>query len=581
MIDESFYLESRSPEHIVTDRRSEPANKKAEIRNQGQHKRRYIRVKDYIDPIICRIKHIEAIEFATVVFCFTAVLCFGWEAWRGLWFLSFGDEAEHLLGGRILNGGGRLYTDYIDSHGPTIFMLSQLYGALVGWTFPQGARLFMPLFALAAAITIACSPITGCRRTRLLSASCFLGGLAIWWLINGFYLVSFYPLGGFLCTVELALLAAPAWRGKPISLFAAAFGGAAPVLVDFTAYAYGPGTAMITLAGLWPALRTRNIPILGAFFAGVGITLLAILIWLGIYSSIGQFIKWHIIFNQTAYAPFISFSLTQAFSVWEPRIDPNFLSVTASHLILIFSLLIILLRCELRNIAPVLLTFVGVMLLNVRAAIGFKDGQTMIVALALFALSGTTLVVGTGDTAPFHKIRKERGWFQIAFYTVVLSGVGVAARYAVTSPFGWTHAQVSSQPHFLIYRPSEDLMSRKVRSLVPQDEAVLALPYFPEFYWMTDRMPPKKFYEYLPWDAVWAKKHARGFSRDLCASLDVDRPKLIYYHSGSEKLFSNTDYYNCIKNKLATYYVPVVGSGPLYLRRDNRDAATPVLSAPR
>lgn len=43
------------------------------------------------------------------VFTLACLTFFGWACWKGLWFLSFCDEGEHLLGGRMLNEGGRLY----------------------------------------------------------------------------------------------------------------------------------------------------------------------------------------------------------------------------------------------------------------------------------------------------------------------------------------------------------------------------------------------------------------------------------------------------------------------------------------
>src|SRR5262249_33713917 len=54
------------------------------------------------------------------------------RSFRGLWFLDFVDEAEHIVGGYMLNHGGRLYDSFPSQHGMTPFMLTQLFDALFG-----------------------------------------------------------------------------------------------------------------------------------------------------------------------------------------------------------------------------------------------------------------------------------------------------------------------------------------------------------------------------------------------------------------------------------------------------------------
>ena len=47
----------------------------------------------------------------------------------------------HLLGGRALNSGYRLYDSFVDLHGPCIFMLAQDWEAAFGWSHSNLARL--------------------------------------------------------------------------------------------------------------------------------------------------------------------------------------------------------------------------------------------------------------------------------------------------------------------------------------------------------------------------------------------------------------------------------------------------------
>lgn len=148
------------------------------------------------------------------VFTLACLTFFGWTCWKGLWFLSFCDEGEHLLGGRMLNEGGKLYVSYVDTHGPLIFMLSQLYGALFGWHFPQGARLFLPLLALMSAASLYTTSALPGRRQRLLASLIFVETCS-YWLMDAFYMVSFYAVAGFLTVGLLALFVVPAWLDKP------------------------------------------------------------------------------------------------------------------------------------------------------------------------------------------------------------------------------------------------------------------------------------------------------------------------------------------------------------------------------
>ena len=146
-----------------------------------------------------------------------SLLFFSIRNWNGLWFPAFGDELEHLLGGKVLNAGGVLYRTYVDSHGPVTFVLTEFYGAVFGWSHANSARLISTGFALLASMFVATSPALPNTMTRLWATNLFLGLIAAVWLTQGLYLVSYYPIAGSLVTVGLVSFVVASWRGSRIS----------------------------------------------------------------------------------------------------------------------------------------------------------------------------------------------------------------------------------------------------------------------------------------------------------------------------------------------------------------------------
>ncbi|HVU44433.1 MAG TPA: hypothetical protein VHD86_25575 [Xanthobacteraceae bacterium] len=235
------------------------------------------------------------------------------RVWHGLWFVPFNDEAEHLLGGRVLNVGGHLYQTYIDYHGPVIFMLAQAYGALFGWSAPNYARLILPLLSALAAASIALSPALRSATEKCLGVSLFAGLLAAVWLVQGLYSVSFYPVAGLFAVIGIAAYLAAAWRNLSVPLPLALIAGLSFSLLAFTAYSFGPSVVLFTVSGIWSSMRQKSATL--ALIVGVAAGGFGVLIWLLFYGDLVGYIVYHIIFNQTVYAPFILHSVI-FFGAW-------------------------------------------------------------------------------------------------------------------------------------------------------------------------------------------------------------------------------------------------------------------------
>jgi hypothetical protein len=164
-----------------------------------------------------------------------SIVFFGIRTWHGLWFISFNDELMHLLGGRFLDSGGRLYRDFVDLHGPCIFMLAQIYGALFGWAHANTARLIPAGLTALAGAAVATSPALVGLIPRLWGTSLFFGLTAAVWLVQGLYLFSYYPVSGAFAVMALAWFVVPAWTGRRQPLSAAGAAGGASALMAFSA----------------------------------------------------------------------------------------------------------------------------------------------------------------------------------------------------------------------------------------------------------------------------------------------------------------------------------------------------------
>lgn len=278
-------------------------------------------------------KKIFATLFLTLSICYFFLV-----SNRGFWFLSFGDEAEHLLGAKIINDGGRLYVDYVDTHGPVIFLLGQIYGFIFGWHFPQGARAFLPIMGLFLPILTFLSLKRITYEMKCTAISTYLLIISFWWLYEGLYLVSFYPISGFLISILLSIFIFPSLREEDLPSSTLIASGSLCVIINFTAYSNGPSTFLFALSGLWPLIKNRDFHRIKLFILGVIISLMSIIIWILKYSDLKGFVLYHILFNQVSYSKFVDLYFFHFLSTWCFNTDKNFNSVNFSHIYILTSM---------------------------------------------------------------------------------------------------------------------------------------------------------------------------------------------------------------------------------------------------
>lgn len=511
-----------------------------------------------------------AFGFAAALAC----LCFVFFVVRsrnGIWFLPFSDETEHLLGGRMLNAGGRLYETYVDSHGPVIFMLTEAYGAIFGWFAPNYARLIEPGLGLLAASSVALSPALRSGTEKLWGVALFLGMLATVWLLQGLYLLNFYPVGGLLAVFGLSGFLTGVWRGETASPSMALVAGVCFALLFFTAYSFGPSIILFAISACWAASRPTRRRTTLSFVAGGAIGTLGMLVWLLARSDLLSYLAFHIAFNQTAYAPFTGFSLDNLLRSLAPSFGPS-VRVHAFGLLLCGLSCLLFVTINLaaglrRRLLSILLGHAGILLLNARGTTIFQDGTFLIAAIGV-----ASVAIPAALAWPF----VARPVLSIAISLLLglsIAGIELVGRKTLSTPAMMTRAEMVRQPRYLIAQPLHTAFFDKVRMVARPGEPVLALVYWPEFYWAADRLPMSGYYEYLPWDAAYAKSPWFGRKRDICVDLAKSPPPVVAFDSWKVwDTYAPADYMPCVLRILATKYQQSAEDHRLYFRLDRVDA---------
>lgn len=85
----------------------------------------------------------------------------------------------------------------------------------------------------------------------------------------------------------------------------------------------------------------------------------------------------------------------------------------------------------------------------------------------------------------------------------------------------------------------------------------------------------KKYHEYLPWEADYARHPWFGYERDLCVDLPANLPPVIYFDDYRVwGRWSAADYMPCVLKILARDYQRDPVEKSVYIRRDRLDRDT-------
>ncbi len=488
-----------------------------------------------------------------------AVLYFGLKAFYGLGTPSFGDESGHILGGLALAKGEILYRDYIDAHGPLIFALSWLVGLVADFRHAYLMRLIPIVCTMGTAAAVFLSPVLQKWSTRSLATAAWLAAMAAQWTVQAFNMDSYWTIGGDLLTVIMALLVLPVLLGEGVDHWQAGCGGACIALLPLTAYSFAP-TAVLLAAVVIAVRRPGYWKGIFQVLLGAGIALGISGVWMAIYGDLGGMIAYHFIANQFYYSSYINVGPGSLIVSLVPSFHPD--TTIQSLAVICFLVGSAIMFTISRHRFAALLLVGALLMMQVRGAFGFQDGTFVMGALTLCVLTMMRVLQSHDRLAPT---------VAVAFCGLYVIG----ARHAVSSPYG-TNRQQQHQMGFHPLRENTDVgFVKAIQKYSRPDERILVIPYNPDVYIYAGRLSMKKYHEYLPWEADYARHPWGGYERDLCHDLPRDLPPVIYfddYHVWGR--WAPADYMSCVLKVLAQEYQRDPVERSVYIRRDRLGQTT-------
>ncbi len=481
--------------------------------------------------------------------CTAVLLC--WTFVAGLSFLTFPDEAAQVLGGQILDDGGVLYRTFVDSHGPFIFMLAQVYGGMFGWSAPNGVRGFNILLTVLAVLSVAASPALTSPRARIWAMSLFCTLLAGIWLRQGFYQFSFYPLAGALASIVLSGLVLPACQGGSPSPGRALPAGLALVCLVANAYSFAPSAVLLALAGSSTAAVAGRRGARMALGTGILLGLIGFGAYMRIFADLRGYLAFHVAENQFVYSHYIGASLGQFWLSLVPspdrleRVQDIALCCMAAGLAGQLALAARHAEDRARRSWVIAATFAGIVLLNGRGSITFQDGTFVYAAITAFSITSANVLA----------LLARRARIAGTLGTVLVAGAALlATRQAPYLPQGMTAWEIAKTPKWPIGSPSDAPLFRLIRRITRPEQRILALPYHPRFYLLAGRMPIDGYYAYFRWDADYAQEPWFGRPHDLCTALGKTLPAVISVAEVGVWGYRPRSYVPCLADILRTRY---------------------------
>ncbi len=514
-----------------------------------------------------------ALWLPPLLLCVLAWAWFGVRCVHGFTFLSFADESGHLVGARAIHAGDRLYREFVDAHGPLVFMVAHTYGVLFGWREPLDARRAIAALAFGADACVFFSPVFRSLAERLWGAGLFAGLLAAPWLVQALDMVNYHVLGGLMVAVALAFLVVPAWQGAAIARWQAFVAGVCLVWLCACAYALAPSAFLLWASAacfIWPgadpAYRRGVMVWVALGFLGGGLVVLA---WLLVHGDVVGYLVFHFISNQFYYSQYSSFGWGAAAGSLVPSLAADRLVQSAATFAASTGLVVCiwLNRTQFRRHAVmqvfgIVLLVAALVMLNFRGASTFQDGSFVVASVALLSVALARAVPRAGTMGA------RRAWIITACLGLLVCGVEAGARAAITSPFQakWRDYQKWPKTYLAVNRATPTFA--RLHDVMRPGERLLVLVYNPDFFLPAGVLPVAKYHGYLPWEADYARHPWFGREFDLCKDTLANPPPAIVYDGW--KVWDAYDpniYIACIPALLKKDYV--LDAVPyLYVRKD-------------
>lgn len=484
-------------------------------------------------------------------------------------FFEFRDETEKFVAAQMIVEGGHLYKEIFSHHGALPYIFAHIYAICVSVTDFSYIRLVQILLALMACLAISLSPINKTKIAKFWCAGVFLALLSAFWVLQGFQVILYHSVGGFLLVVPITQLVLPLFFNSRPTCFGLITSGAAIVLANVTAYSFGISTlAIVAIVGISLSDQTERQRIIKNVLLGVAIALSAVIAWLLFFGDIKGFFIYHFIFNQFTHSKFIEFNWIKPILTLLPSLSLESLSHYFAIYSYIFCFFIFLYIAILENgkkavffkVTALLLLSLLVLYGNPRGDVGFQDSAFVIWSFALFSISSGWLLQKADST------RSTLGVMLTIFLSLMFIFAGEQiGRYGV-SAFGVHRKDMESSAVTL--KPEKSEFFDFVRSITKQEKDFLSLVFRPDLYVSLNRTPASGAYYYLPWLAAYNKKPVGDYKFDICADIKKNQPAVIFFDDEiTWGQYTVGNYEPCISQILSQDYTPIRNHKYWFLRK--------------
>ena len=485
-------------------------------------------------------------------------------------FFEFRDETEKFVAAQMIIEGGHLYKDIFSHHGVLPYIFSHAYAVFISATDFSHIRLVQILLALIACSAISLNPIHKTNSAKFFSAGVFLALLAGFWILQGFNVVLYHSVGGFLLVVPITQLALPLLFNCQPSVRGLIASGAAAVLANFTAYSFGISTmALVGVTGILSVDKTERYRIIKYVLMGALFALAFVVVWLLFFGDIKGFLVYHFIFNQFTHSKFIEFNWIKPILTFLPSLRLETLAHYFSTLAYVFSFFIFLMSAILENkrramffrLIAIALLAIMVLYSNPRGDVGFQDSAFVIWSFAFFSII-MGWVLQKADSA-----QSYLGIMLTIFLCSIFIFVGEQVGRFGLSAFGVFRRDMENSSTRLM--PEQSEFFNFIRSITRKEKDFLSLVFRPDLYVRLDRTPASGAYYYLPRLAAYNKNPIDGYNFDICSEIKKNRPAVIFFDDEiTWDQYSVGHYEPCI-GKLITEDYRTLRNHPMWYLRNN------------
>lgn len=448
---------------------------------------------------------------------------------------SWGDEAETIVGAKLIAAGSRLYSEIYNPHGPLTFLPGVLL-ELVGSFKVQGHRVFIALLQIAAMVAIYRSPLINGANVRRIYV-----GLAA--TITLLYLPEVYGhsyvfqvMAGLLLVIIIAqyvlpAIANPAALSRPRVIL----GNALIACLPFLAITYVPIAGLLFLCALRKPFYRLSIT---TFVIGI----LANIIILAALGSIPGYFAFHIYLNMKV-LPFFTFGQDSwpLVMYWRNAQDAVVANFQNFALMLLAVATIVKLSYKERGLPwRSLLLALGISSLIVRG-LGFH-GIPYYYCLLVLPLT----LVNQSTKPSVRAVWAILGVTLICFAKLSLSNPNDAAKM---------HARkIPEATEFTPY----------VKEFTGKKDRIIAYSFQNHEYIAADRLPASGHYFYLPWQEKYNENPQFGIKIDACKDIEINRPKIMMIDKAQFGAATWDSYGKCVQSIIDRNYTQIPNQ-PIYL----------------